>query len=142
MRLTPSAVAACFAARLRDERYLPQVFRFHLIPTPPAETGAALHAEKAVTASGAEIGSTVSEQAVIIAGWLADRREGELVLAEDPDENILTFRYTKAPETISYTVYYLRADDNTPVHEPVTRTVSGDTAIAYEFAAKIAEANG
>lgn len=102
-----------------------------------AETGAALHAEKAVTASGAEIGSTVSEQAVIIAGWLADRREGELVLAEDPDENILTFRYTKAPETISYTVYYLRADDNTPVHEPVTRTVSGDTAVAYEFAAKI-----
>jgi len=42
MRLPPSAVAACFTARPRDEQYLPQVFRFHLIPTPPAETGAAL----------------------------------------------------------------------------------------------------
>lgn len=102
-----------------------------------AETGAALHAEKTVTASGAETGDTVSEQAVIIAGWLAEKSESSLVLNEDPSENVLTFRYQKAPQTISYTVFYLRADDNTPVHEPVTRTVSGDTAIAYEFAAKI-----
>lgn len=100
-----------------------------------AENGEALHTDKAVT--GVEVGELITEQAIRIAGWLAEEGESSLTVAEDPDKNVLIFRYVKAPETISYTVRYLRADDGTPVRQPVTRTVSGDKAVVYEFAPQI-----
>ena len=100
-----------------------------------AESGQSLHADKIIT--GAEIGETVTEQAVRIAGWLAEQDQISRTVQEDPSENILIFRYTKAPETISYKVSYLRSDDHTPVQDAVVRTVSGDRAIVYEFAPNI-----
>ncbi|MBQ8080935.1 MAG: InlB B-repeat-containing protein [Clostridia bacterium] len=99
-----------------------------------AETGEALLPERRIVDSSLAAGTAITEQAKLIAGMVPSAAQASLTLSPEEDENVLTFYYSPAPETLRYAVYYRHAETGAQVLPPAERVVSGDTAVVQELA--------
>jgi len=89
--------------------------------------------DKTVTNPNFEVGDTVTEQAIAVAGYRPDAGTKEATLAIGSNE--ITFVYSEKSETTSYKVKYLLEGTDTPVaDDKVVEDVDGNTLSVIEFA--------
>lgn len=94
-----------------------------------------LAADKVITSPALAIEQTITEKALAITGYRPDNNSKSIVL--DYDNNVITFYYTKKAAQISYTIEYLLEGTTTPLKDPVTKTVDGNTIVAKESAVDV-----
>lgn len=94
-----------------------------------------LAADKVITSPALAIDKTITEKALAITGYRPDNNSKSIVL--DYDNNVITFYYTKKAAQISYTIEYLLEGTTTPLKDPVTKTVDGNTIVAKESAVDV-----
>lgn len=94
-----------------------------------------LAADKVITSPALAIDKSITEKALAITGYRPDNNSKSIVL--DYDNNVITFYYTKKAAQISYTIEYLLEGTTTPLKDPVTKTVDGNTIVAKESAVDV-----
>ena len=85
------------------------------------------------------IGKTISVPAKTYTGYIPDQSEKSITLKTNPEENVVTFTYTKRDEAkkISYTVYYLEIGTATELRPPESKTAGEGVTRVLAYAKPI-----
>lgn len=105
------------------------------------DTTTKLANDKVVSDPAFTEGETITENAISIAGYVADEGSKKKELSFDKDENTITFYYEPIPSELSYTVNYVLKDHpNIKVAASKTVTVPGTTTNTMEMATEVDKA--
>jgi hypothetical protein len=114
--------AQVFSTLTLTGRYLPKNDRTYTVQYLYADN---TQASSPKTVTGQTTGSTVTEQAVEVSGYLPDALSKTITLGAD--NNLITFYYG-APN-VNYTVRYLERDTGTELLPPVTKNSEGHNVV-------------
>ncbi|HCK89219.1 MAG TPA: hypothetical protein DHW39_10545, partial [Erysipelotrichaceae bacterium] len=107
-----------------------------------SEDGEKLADDKVVSHPNLEVGQSVTESALAIAGYRPDKNSATITLSETDSDNEITFVYSSKTETTGYTVRYLLDPEEYPgniqvAKDKVVTGISGDVASHIETAVEV-----
>ncbi len=107
-----------------------------------SEDGEKLADDKVVSHPNLEVGQSVTESALAIAGYRPDKNSATVTLSETDSENEITFVYSSKTETTGYTVRYILDPEEYPGNirvaaDKVVTDISGNVASHIETAVEV-----